>query len=180
MADISGPQPPPPFCSVCVCIYIYICVCVCVCDNQLGIFYMHHPTTEQYIPRPLLHQLWSTGWNTNKLNGSMTYSLRIPHTVAEQRGGGGEGANFARKCNSTTPIGAPIYIWLRAAIPPCSATVHTSGEAGRKSILECPLVVRWVVASIPLGGPNYRSSQCSTTGIAKAVACSILSVRWCI
>ena len=33
------------------------------------------------------------------------------------------GGNFARKFISTTPIGAPIYIWPRAAIPPCSATV---------------------------------------------------------
>ena len=45
--------------------------------------------------------------------------------------GGGEegglyrGGNFARKCISTTPVGAPIYIWPRASIPPpplCSAT----------------------------------------------------------
>ena len=28
------------------------------------------------------------------------------------------GGNFARKCISTTPIGASIYIWPRAAIPP--------------------------------------------------------------
>ena len=51
--------------------------------------------------------------------------------VAEQRvcvcgGGGGvrpdrhlfRGGNFARQCISTTPIGAPIYIWPLAAIPP--------------------------------------------------------------
>ena len=34
--------------------------------------------------------------------------------------GGGlyRGGNFARKCISTTLMGAPIYIWPRAAIPP--------------------------------------------------------------
>ena len=26
----------------------------------------------------------------------------------------------------------------------------------------------------------YRSSQCSTTGVTKAVVCVILSVGWCI
>ena len=34
---------------------------------------------------------------------------------ARGRGGGGVGG---RKCNSTTPIGVPIYIWSRLAIPP--------------------------------------------------------------
>ena len=36
-------------------------------------------------------------------------------------------------------------------------------------------MVRWVVGSI-LHGAIYRSSQCSTTGIRKAVVCAILSV----
>ena len=48
--------------------------------------------------------------------------------VAEQGGGGvGRlrrhlymGSSFARKCISTTQIGAPIYIWPPAAIPPAS------------------------------------------------------------
>ena len=31
------------------------------CSFRLGFFYMHHPTDR--ITRPLLHQLWSTGWN---------------------------------------------------------------------------------------------------------------------
>ena len=30
------------------------------------------------------------------------------------------------------------------------------------------------------GGPISRSSQCSTTGVKKAVVCAILSVGWCI
>ena len=41
--------------------------------------------------------------------------------MAEQRGRGrhlNRGGNFARKCISITPIGAPIYIWPKAAIPP--------------------------------------------------------------
>ena len=30
------------------------------------------------------------------------------------------------------------------------------------------------------GGPISRSSQCSTTGVPKAMVCAILSVGWCI
>ena len=45
------------------------------------------------------------------------------------------------------------------------------------------LMVRWVVGSILHGGSFddfSRSSQCSTTGVTKAVVCAILSVGWCI
>ena len=44
--------------------------------------------------------------------------------IVEQEGGGAKGdkfyrgGNFARKCISTTPIGAAYYILARAAIPP--------------------------------------------------------------
>ena len=37
-------------------------------------------------------------------------------------------------------------------------------------------MVRWVVGSIPHGG----ASQCSTTGVTKAVVSAILSVGWCL
>ena len=47
--------------------------------------------------------------------------------------------------------------------------------AGRSSEVECSLMVRWVVGSI-LHGAISRSSQCSTTGVTKAVVCVILSV----
>ena len=55
--------------------------------------------------------------------------------------------------------------------------------AGRSSEVERSLMVRWVVGSIlhgmdPLS--NFHSSQCSTTGVTKAVVCVILSVGWCI
>ena len=55
--------------------------------------------------------------------------------------------------------------------------------AERSSEVERSLMVRWVVGSIlhgvdPLS--NFRSSQCSTTGVTKAVVCVILSVGWCI
>ena len=43
----------------------------------------------------------------------------FPLSLSEQRGAGG-GSNFSRKCISTTPLWAPIYIWPRAAIPLCS------------------------------------------------------------
>ena len=42
------------------------------------------------------------------------------------------GGNFARKCISTTRIGAPIYIWPRAAIPPCSATGSLNPDHRKK------------------------------------------------
>ena len=38
-------------------------------DQQQGFFYMHHPTNT--ITQPLLHQLWSTGWNEKQLYGSI-------------------------------------------------------------------------------------------------------------
>ena len=56
---------------------------------------------------------------------------KISKPVAE-RGGGGpsgrhlyRGGNFTRKCISTTPIGAPIYIWPRTGIPPAPPLVQT-------------------------------------------------------
>ena len=48
---------------------------------------------------------------------------------------------------------------------------------------ERSLVVRWVVGSILYGEPIELfswSSQCSTTGVTKAVVCVILSVGWYI
>ena len=47
----------------------------------------------------------------------------FPVTEQKWRGWGGGGGRLGRplyrgKCISTTPIGAPIYIWPRAAIPP--------------------------------------------------------------
>ena len=54
--------------------------------------------------------------------------------------------------------------------------------AKRNSVVERPLMVRWVVGSILHGGPIEfvsRSIQCSTTGITKIVACALLSVGWC-
>ena len=51
--------------------------------------------------------------------------------------------------------------------------------AGRSSEVERSLMVRWVVGSILHGVDPLsfsRSSQCSTTGVIKAVVCVILSV----
>ena len=47
------------------------------------------------------------------------------------------------------------------------------------------LMVQWVLGSIPHGGPIALflipdSSQCSITGITKAVVCAIVSLEWCI
>ena len=33
------------------------------------------PKIEEYIPWPLLHQLWRTGWNKKKINGSIKIDL---------------------------------------------------------------------------------------------------------
>ena len=52
--------------------------------------------------------------------------------------------------------------------------------AGRSSEVERSLMVRWVVGSILHGVDPlsyFSSSQCSTTGVAKAVVCVILSVE---
>ena len=51
----------------------------------------------------------------------------IMYVISDGAGGGGGGAFTGAsilgcKCISTTPIGAPIYIWPRAAIPPVSCT----------------------------------------------------------
>ena len=35
-----------------------------------GSFICTIPQTGQHIPQPLLHQMWSTGWNKKQLNGS--------------------------------------------------------------------------------------------------------------
>ena len=31
---------------------------------------LFHRQESMYVPRPLLHQLWSTGWNEKNFNGS--------------------------------------------------------------------------------------------------------------
>ena len=43
--------------------------------------------------------------------------------------------------------------------------------AGRGLVVECSLMVRWIVGLNYLGGPIYCSSQFSTTCITKAVSC---------
>ena len=71
------------------------------------------------------------------INSHLTIEIYRKHVkpVAEQRGHEGDGrlgrhlyrgSNFARKCISTIPIGAPIYIWPRAAIPPATPLCETN------------------------------------------------------
>ena len=48
------------------------------------------------------------------------------------------------------------------------------------SMVECPLMMRWVDESIPHGEPISHSCQCSTNGVTKAVVCTVLFVGWCI
>ena len=50
------------------------------------------------------------------------------------KGGGRGGGNFARKCISTTPTGATIYIWPRAAI------THTPALVGGMCYIVCGMV----------------------------------------
>ena len=57
-------------------------------------------------------------------------------------------------------------------------TTYLLNRAGRSSEVECSLMVRWVVGSILHGRAISRSSQCSTTGVTKAMVCAILSVGW--
>ena len=49
--------------------------------NSKGSFICTIPQTEQYIPRPLLHQSWSTGWNKKSLNGSTMKDRSEPFEV---------------------------------------------------------------------------------------------------
>ena len=46
-------------------------------------------------------------------------------------------ANSSCKCISTTPIGAPIYIWPRAAIPPSGPPLER--ETRRRYLTDYPL-----------------------------------------
>ena len=36
--------------------------------SSKGSFICTFPSTEQYIPRPLINQLWTTGWNGKYVN----------------------------------------------------------------------------------------------------------------
>ena len=50
-------------------------------------------------------------------------------------------------------------------------------------MVECVLVVRWVIGLILHGGSIgaiSHSSKCSTTGVTKAMVYAILSVGWSI
>ena len=54
--------------------------------NSKGSFICIIPQTGYYIPRPLLHQSWSTGWNEKKLNGSTPWRIdpTTHRTVSER------------------------------------------------------------------------------------------------
>ena len=57
--------------------------------------------------------------------------------------------------------------------------VDAQNRSRCSSVVECPLMVRWVVGSIPHGGPSkpfYRFSQNSVISIAHAMVRAILSV----
>ena len=87
------------------------------------------------------------------INSHLTIEICREHVipVAEQMGHEGDGrpgrhlyrgGNFARKCISTIPIGAPIYIWPWAAIPPpatplCETNIkhHLTIEGGGGKVL---------------------------------------------
>ena len=51
-----------------VCMYVRMraCVCVCICVCMYPVL-----QRGQYMTQPLLHQLWSTGWNEKWLNDSL-------------------------------------------------------------------------------------------------------------
>ena len=43
-------------------------------NSNVGIFYINTiPQTGQHIPRPLLHQSWSTGWNKKEECNSLIW-----------------------------------------------------------------------------------------------------------
>ena len=53
-------------------------------DLQQGLFYIHHPHRhDSTMPRPLVHQSWSTVWNEKELNGS-TVDDRSDHPSHHQ------------------------------------------------------------------------------------------------
>ena len=59
-------------------------------------------------------------------------------------------------------------------------TLKTEG-ARCCSVVEYLILVRWIVGSIPHGGPlSYFSSQSFLSGTTNAVVCAILYVGWCI
>ena len=63
-------------------------------------------------------------------------------------------------------LSAPLNKTLPSLMPKCSSVVRafTHDAMGRR------------IDSLSY----FRSSQCSTTGVTKAVVCVILSVGWCI
>ena len=62
-----------------------------------------------------------------------------------------------------------IYLSIKGAICNSVVRVFAHGAIGRVIDLSW-----WTHGTI------YRSSQCSMTGVTKAVVCAIMSVGWCI
>ena len=77
-------------------------------------------------------------------------------------------------------IRRPIAPWANALpLSYVPLPLEEEEEQQEDVILELPLMVRWVIGSTPHGAIS-RSSQCSATGVTKAVVCVILPEGWSI
>ena len=81
-------------------------------------------------------------------------------------------------------IRRPIALWTNA-LSQSYISLPIKASARRSSVVEYPIMARWVVGSIPHDGYQWvffssRSNYWSTIGIAYVVVYAILSLRWCI
>ena len=176
------------------------------------------PHTGEYIPRSLLHQLWSTGWNGKQLNvfvmrdrsnNPSNHEWMIYYFFFSVYPDFNNIANFGnsypvilmkrvnnflwRDCLDAFRYFSPYFTTLIFSLIKktfCNSKWYQKGifqitDVFIKKGARCSSVVRafahhamarridpswWTHLAIP------RSSQCSTTGVIKAVVCFILSV----
>ena len=96
--------------------------------NSKGSFICIIPHTGLHIPRPLLHQSWSTGWNEKLLNGSDPTTHR---TMSERSYHGATSHSY----NSL--MGAPCEGSIRRPIAPWVNTLTTELHL-------TPTIAQWV------------------------------------
>ena len=131
--------------------------------SSKGSFICIIPQTGWHIPRPLLHQSGSTGWNEKWLNGS-TMKDRSDDPSHDDRTMLPRSYISLRICFKTSWFW--IYVRTRTLYNSRSV-VRAFAHVAMGRRIDPSWLIHWDIS---------RSSQYSTTGVTKAVVCAIMYV----